>query len=67
MLKMLVDDDYHKRLERLGKLMLLYPDKPVTELQHEALKLFPLHCEDAIQAWMKIDTAFRAADLLENK
>jgi hypothetical protein len=64
---MLVDDDYHKRLERLGKLMLLYPEKPVRELQRKALDIFPLDSEYDIQAWMKIDTAFRAADLLNNK
>ena len=61
------DYDYGTRLRLLADLMHRSPNKPVRKLQREALKYYPLSGKEAIRNWMKIATAFDAAEVLNRR
>jgi hypothetical protein len=61
--------DYERgtRLAWLCELMEHSPNKPVRKLQWEALKYYPVASKELIRDWMKLKTAFQAADIMNRK
>lgn len=61
------DFGYHDRLNLLADLMLENGDRPVRKLMREALKYYPLHSIEGQRHWLRMRTAFLAADVINTR
>lgn len=64
---MSIDCDWGRRMDMLLNLMQLCPDKPMIDLQREALKYFPLYHKENFKAWLSFKTAMAAAERLNQR
>ena len=61
------DFEYGARMDWLVQLMLVDPDRPVVELQKEAMDMYPIHHKALRSYWMSTNTMMKAGDILAKK
>ena len=63
----IIDYDYNTRMGLLIELMELDSNKPVRKLLKECLSYYPLYYTSTQRHWLSIDTAFKAADIIQKR